>query len=177
MLEGITANDLVQVLADTLTKLHKDNEQLSFIFLPHDSRIVNGINDDILSKKIMENLPDEVASSFVKIPFPCLAREIKAIVKHIDCVLTGRMHLGIACLGQGTPIACITYQGKFEGLYQHFNLEPLFIEPKKLFVPNQNELVELVHKLIYQRQSLHEQVISKLDGVKELSRANFTSIL
>ncbi|NES66884.1 MAG: hypothetical protein F6K24_17300 [Okeania sp. SIO2D1] len=176
-LEGITVNDLVQVLAETITKLHQENRQLSFIFLPHDRRKINGVNDDILSKKVIESLPSEVASSCFKIPFPCLAREIKAIVKHIDCVLTGRMHLGIACLGQGTPIACITYQGKFEGLYQHFNLEPLFIEPKKLFVPNQNELVELVHKLIDKRQSLHEQVISKIDGVKELSRANFTSII
>ncbi|MEM1171816.1 MAG: polysaccharide pyruvyl transferase family protein [Cyanobacteria bacterium P01_H01_bin.35] len=176
-LEGITANDLVQVLAKTITKLHKDNQQLSFIFLPHDIRTVGGTNDDILSKKVIENLPSEVASSCFKIPFPCLTREIKAIVKHIDCVLTGRMHLGIACLGQGTPIACITYQGKFEGLYQHFNLEPLFIEPKQLFVPNQNELVELVNKLIDQRQSLHEQVVSKLDEVKELSQENFTSII
>ncbi|MDJ0516922.1 MAG: polysaccharide pyruvyl transferase family protein [Trichodesmium sp. MO_231.B1] len=176
-LEGITANDLVQVLAETITKLHQDNSQLSFIFLPHDRRKINGFNDNFLSKKVIESLPSEVASSCFKIPFPCLAREIKAIVKHIDCVLTGRMHLGIACLGQGTPIACITYQGKFQGLYQHFNLEPLFIEPKKLFVPNQNELVELVHKLIEQRQSLHEQIISKLDDVKELSQANFTSII
>ncbi|GGA33097.1 hypothetical protein [Okeania sp. KiyG1] len=86
------------------------------------------------------------------------------------------MHLGIACLEQGTPIACITYQGKFEDLYQHFNLEPLFIEPKKLFVLNQDELVELVHKLIAQKQSFHEKIISKLDSVKELYRANFTSI-
>ncbi len=176
-LEGITANDLVQVLAETITKLHQDNQQLSFILLPHDIRTVAGINDDILSKKVMESLPSEVASFCFKIPFPCLAREIKAIVKHIDCVLTGRMHLGIACLGQGTPIACITYQGKFEGLYQHFNLAPLFIEPKKLFVPNQNDLVELVHQLIAKRQSLHEKIISKLDEVKELSQANFTSII
>ncbi len=176
-LEGVAANDLVQVLAETIIKLHQDNQQLSFIFLPHDRRKINGFNDDILSKKVMESLPDEVASSCFKIPFPCLAREMKAIVKHIDCVLTGRMHLGITCLGQGTPIACITYQGKFQGLYQHFNLEPLFIEPKKLFVPNQNELVELVHKLIAQRQSLQEQVISKLDEFKELSQDNFTSII
>ncbi|WP_143437981.1 hypothetical protein [Hydrocoleum sp. CS-953] len=149
-LEGITANDLVQVLAETITILHEYNQQLSFIFLPHYRRKINGFNDDILSKKVIESLPYEVVSSCFKIPFPCLAREIKAIVKNIDCVLIGRMHLGITCLGQGTPIACITYQGKFQGLYQYFNLEPLFIEPKKLFVPNQNELVELVNKLIDQ---------------------------
>ncbi|GGA33103.1 hypothetical protein [Okeania sp. KiyG1] len=108
-LEGITANDLVQVLADTLTKLHKDNEQLSLIFLPHDSLIVNGINDEILSKKIMENLSSEVASCCFKIPFPCLAREIKAIVKHIDCVLTGRMHLGASHICKNTFFLYIPY--------------------------------------------------------------------
>ena len=176
-LEGIIANDLVQVLVNTLTILHRDNQQLSFIFLPHDSRIVSGVNDDILSTRVIENLPLDLASSCFKIPFPCFAREIKAIVKHIDCVLTGRMHLGIACLGQGTPIACITYQGKFEGLYQYFNLEPLFIEPKELFVPNQNYLVDLVHKLIAKRQSLREQIIRELDNVKKLSEANFTTIV
>ncbi len=170
-------SSLIPVLVNTITKLHQDNQELSFIFLPHDSRIVSGVNDDILSRRVMENLPLEVALCCFKIPFPCLAREIKAIVKHIDCVLTGRMHLGIACLGQGTPIACITYQGKFEGLYQHFNLEPLFIEPKELFVPNQDNLVDLVHKLIDKRQNLHEQIISELSNVKALSEANFSLIL
>ncbi|MGD1807610.1 hypothetical protein ACP6PL_19535 [Dapis sp. BLCC M126] len=82
--EGTTANDLVQVLAETITKLHQDNPQLSFIFLPHDRRKINGVNDDILSKKVMKNIPSEVALFCFKIPFPCLAREIKAIVKHIS---------------------------------------------------------------------------------------------
>ena len=174
-MDNITTNDLVQVFVSNLTILHQNNKQLSFIFLPHDGRIVNGDSDNTLSKKVIDNLPTEVAS--FKIPFPCLASEIKAIVKHLDCVLTGRMHLAIACLGQATPIACITYQGKFEGLYQHFALEPLFIEPKELFVPNQSTLVNLVNKLIEQRGDLHQQILDKLDEVKKLSEANFTSIL
>jgi len=32
------------------------------------------------------------------------------------------MHLAIAALGSGTPVLSITYQDKFEGLYQHFEL-------------------------------------------------------
>ena len=96
---------------------------------------------------------------------------------HLDCVLTGRMHLAIACLGQGIPIACITYQGKFDGFYQHFDLEPLFLEPKELFTSEKNHLVDLVNKLIEQREELRKQVLNKLDEVKKLSEANFTSII
>lgn len=176
-LDGITGDDLVRVVTHSLTRLHRENQRLSFIFLPHDTRIVSGFNDNILSEKVIDNLPLDVASFCFKIPFPCEAREIKAIVKNLDCVLTGRMHLGIACLGQGTPIACITYQGKFEGLYQHFDLEPLFVEPKELFVSNSNKLVDLVHQLVAKRQGLREQILGKLDDIKNLSEANFNSIV
>lgn len=33
------------------------------------------------------------------------------------------MHFAIAALGQGTPPVSFVYQGKFEGLMQHFGLE------------------------------------------------------
>ncbi|MGK7933988.1 MAG: polysaccharide pyruvyl transferase family protein [Microcystaceae cyanobacterium] len=176
-LEGVKANDLVRVCVDALTKLHNDNQQLSFIFLPHDIRTVKGVNDKILLDRVLQKLPEEVASVCFKIPFPCRTKEIKAIVKNADCVVTGRMHLGIACMGQGTPIACITYQGKFEGLYQHFNLEPLFIAPQELFVPNQSKLVDLIHQLIKQREEIRQKIVTKLPEIKKLSEANFDSII
>lgn len=176
-IEGVTANDIVDVFAAALTKLYYDNQQLSFIFLPHDIRTVKGINDNILLTRVIERLSVEVAKSCFNIPFPCRTKEIKAIVKNLDCVVTGRMHLGIACISQGIPIACITYQGKFEGLYQHFNLEPLFIDPKELFVPNQHQLIDLIHQLINKREQLHQQIMNKLPEVKKLSEANFESII
>lgn len=176
-LEGIKTNDLVEVFVKAITQLYHDNQQLSFVFLPHDIRMVEEVNDKILLTRVMAGLPSEVAASCYQIPFPCSAREIKAIVKNLNCVVTGRMHLGIACLGQGTPIACITYQGKFEGLYQHFNLEPLFISPQELFVPNQTKLVNLVYQLINKRESLHQQIVQKLPEVKKLAEFNFDSII
>jgi polysaccharide pyruvyl transferase WcaK-like protein len=176
-LEGVKINDLVNVFVEALTKLHYYNKQLSFVFLPHDIRTVKGVNDDILLDKVMKGLSPEVADCCFQIPFPCRAREMKAIVKNLDCVVTGRMHLAIACLGQGTPIACITYQGKFEGLYQHFNLDPLLIDPQELFVPNSTKLVDLVQELINQRESLHQRIMKKLPDVKKLAESNFDSII
>lgn len=81
------------------------------------------------------------------------------------------MHLAIACIGQGTPVACITYQGKFEGLFEHFELEGMTIEPETLF--NDGTLMKFLISLIDQREEIRHHIQSKLPKIQQLSRANF----
>lgn len=164
-----TSDTLVQAFVDSIVEVNKKNPSLSFIFLPHDSRnSKNHLSDDILANNILQKLPSQLHSICFKIPFPCQAAEIKAIVKHIDYVVTCRMHLAIGCLGQGTPVGCITYQDKFEGLYKHFDMLPLTISPEELFEPNASKLVDLIFNLTEKASQLKQQIESKLPEVKKM---------
>ncbi|WP_353929740.1 polysaccharide pyruvyl transferase family protein [Okeanomitos corallinicola TIOX110] len=165
-----TTDTLVQSFVDSIIKVSEQNTNLSFMFLPHDFRNIQGnLSDDKLANKIIEKLPMHIKSSCFKIPFPCQAAELKAIVKYIDYVISSRMHLAIACLGQETPVACVSYQDKFAGLYQHFDLEPPIISPTELFEPNSTKLVDLISNLIQKQDQLKQQIKHKLPDIKKIS--------
>ena len=80
------------------------------------------------------------------------------------------MHVSIACLGQGTPVACITYQGKFEGLFRHFELEGMTIEPSQAF--QAGSLVKFLMPLIEKRDDISKHIQLKLPQIQQLAQAN-----
>jgi polysaccharide pyruvyl transferase WcaK-like protein len=94
---------------------------------------------------------------------------MKYVAGEMDAVLTGRMHLAIAALGCGVPVACITYQGKFEGLFEHFDLPPLMLDPVRV---SETSLTNLLLDLIERRLELRDHVHDRLDRVISLSQAN-----
>lgn len=109
------------LIADIATQLKStaDRHHLAYLLIPHDLKAKSG---DIRMLRELETRLS--ASGFHHVRYIQLARPdyIKRIVGILDLVLTGRMHLAIASLGSGTPVLSITYQDKFEGLYQHFGL-------------------------------------------------------
>lgn len=157
---------LSQIYVDTLVELYSKNEEFSFVLIPHE------IGDEIvLAEAILKDLPSKMQPNCIKLPTPCKAAEIKSICRHLDIVLSGRMHLAIACLGQGSPVACITYQGKFEGLFRHFDLDGMTIEPSQAF-PSGN-LVKFLMPLIEKREDISKHIHSKLPQIQQLAHANF----
>ncbi len=167
--KNLTVAELVNVYVKTMTELLNHHPNLSFLMMPHDSR---GDESDVsLAASVLEALPIDLKAHTHQVPFPCRADEIKAICAEIDLVFTGRMHLAIACLGQETPIACLTYQGKFEGLFQHFNLNSVSISPETAFQPS--ELTNFLSILIPQRHELRSQIQTTLPQVQRLAAANF----
>lgn len=166
--------NLIKPYVNSLNTMFNQNKQLSFMLIPHDFREYKGISDVVLSDKILNEVTPEIQPYCIQLITPCQAAEIKAIVGKLDFVLSGRMHLAIACLGQGTPVACITYQGKFEGLFEHFELEGMTIEPETLF--NDGTLMKFLIPLIDQREDIRQHIQSKLPKVQQLSRANFESL-
>jgi colanic acid/amylovoran biosynthesis protein len=96
--------------------------------------------------------------------------KIKRIVGLLDLVITGRMHLAIASLGCGTPTLSITYQDKFEGLYQHFGL-PF----EHIIAPMQclgDELLARINHAFTQRHDNREHILASLPQVKALALRN-----
>ena len=162
-------DDLIRIYADALVELFSKDQMLSFLMIPHDFR---GQDSDVsLAKAILEALPLEMKPYCEQVPSPCSAAEIKSICADLDIVFTGRMHLAIACLGQGIPVAGVTYQGKFEGLFSHFELQGMTIDPEKAFQPG--VLASFLEALIARRKDIRQQIQSRLAKVKTLAALNF----
>ena len=142
----------------------------AFVLIPHDFRPVFG--DVPALQAIAAALPEAESSRLRLVTGIRDPAELKGFVGHLDGVLTGRMHLAIAAMGQGVPVAGVTYQGKFEGLLRHFELEegvtiapPDAADPTRLARFFANWLTGLDREAAAIRQHLPK--------VTELSRLNF----
>lgn len=147
------------------------NQQLDFVFIPHDFRPHN--SDVFLLNKMFSLLPIEIRNnSYYRTERPSAA-EIKAVVGRLDVILTGRMHVSIAGLGQGIPVGCVVYQGKFKGLFNHFHLNDSFkLSPE--YAADANILSDFLINLIRNRKVMQETIRTYLPKVKSLAFRNLS---
>ena len=154
---------LVSEVAAALQQFLGENENVSVVLVPHDYRPQGDI--DALSK-----IASRLASPRVRLVNEVLnAAELKALMGHVDCLFTSRMHLGIAALGMGKPIAAFAYQGKFAGLFVHFDLsENMMLSPEKV-----DHIPSLLERLIRGCIKNGSAVQTKLPQINELAGLNF----
>lgn len=142
------------------------------VIVPHDTR--PGMGGDLT---VCADLEAALADRFgdrVHVPRGTLdAWDAKAIAGAVDLVLTGRMHFAIAALGQGTPPVSIVYQGKFEGLMQHFGLqdEGLLLTPDAVGTGTAGDTV--LAAATGRAAELRARIAAALPRVTALSRSNF----
>jgi polysaccharide pyruvyl transferase WcaK-like protein len=97
--------------------------------------------------------------------------EIKYVVGECYHVITSRMHVAIASLGMSTPITCVPYAGKFEGLFQHFSLENASLDRNLL-----TDEIYIKSKLLERLENsekIQEHIAKNLPRIKDLSRYNY----
>lgn len=138
------------------------------VVLPHDRRA--GMGGDLT---VCADLAEALSDFGPRVHAPdgeIQAWDAKAIAGACDIVLTGRMHLAIAALGQGVPPVSIVYQGKFEGLMAHFGLEQAGLTLAPDAVDGADEALAAATD---RRRALSAQIVAALPRIKELSRANF----
>lgn len=99
--------------------------------------------------------------------------EVKALVKDVDFVLTGRMHLAVIALSMGVPTVTLGTQGKVEGLYAMFGLEELCIQPVVGMSATCARIVDLLASHPY--EVIH-RIEAVLPEVLHLSGVNFGGI-
>ena len=153
---------LVNDVAVELGRFLGENEKVSVVLVPHDYRPQGDI--DALSR-----IASHLASPRARLVREVLsAAELKGLMGHVDCLFTSRMHLGIAALGMGKPIAAFAYQGKFAGLFEHFDLPgELVISPDSV-----KEFPELLRKFIAAIEGLARNVETRLATISALSSKN-----
>lgn len=160
----------VKVAAQALSRLISEFNT-SIVLIPHDFR--GNKNDKTMLLQCLANIPEGLAAHVLLPDSEFLADELKAVAGMCSLVLTGRMHLAIATLGMGMPVAAVAYQDKFEGLFEHFGLpNSHIIQPVQLGDPD--AVWMWMKSAFLARHSLAQQVQQKLPKIMELSRMNFS---
>lgn len=163
------ATDSDRIVANLAAQLQNLARQrpLACLLIPHDIKPRSG---DITLLRALERLladSDKLPVRYAETPRP---DRIKRWVGQLDLVLTGRMHLAIAALGSGTPIVSITYQDKFEGLYQHFDL-PIADTLQAADCLN-DTLGKKLESALARHAETRAQITARLPAVRELAARN-----
>lgn len=110
--------DLISGIANRLAQATQ-RHALALLLIPHDFKPESG---DVRMLHALERQLRATGCAHVHYLEARRPDHIKRVVGQLDLVFTGRMHLAVAALGCGVPVLSVTYQDKFEGLYQHFGL-------------------------------------------------------
>lgn len=163
---------LIQASIAALQQLIKVNNT-SVLLVSHDARATS--SDSHSLKPIFQALSSEFPESVYFIEADHSAAELKAVAGLADAIFTGRMHLSIAALGMGVPVGWATYQGKFEGLAQHFSLpEWLLLDPLAVS-SHPGALIEALQRMIVEQPILKKLVTERLPTIKKLALSNLVN--
>lgn len=145
------------------------NRPVAITLISHDYRGHEG--DDVSLKPIFDALHDELGDRLAYPTQRFSAAQLKAIAGLMDGVVTGRMHLAIATLGMGKPVAGLTYQDKFHGLLAHFDYPHRYLlSADELAAPER--LAATIEDLVDHIEPLRRTVTERLPAVKQASARN-----
>lgn len=118
----------------TALSTYMESRSVSLVLISHDYR--KDVGDDVCLAPLWELLRVKFADRVHYDTAMCSAAQLKAKAGLMSGVVTGRMHLAIASLGMGVPVAALTYQDKFQGLMKHVGLPfDLLLSPAELEDP------------------------------------------
>jgi polysaccharide pyruvyl transferase WcaK-like protein len=146
-------------------------QPFALLLISHDVRATDA--DEGCLRKVCEALLSEFGDDVRMAPLGLAADELKSLVRLTDAVVTGRMHLAIAALGVGVPIAGLSYQGKFQGLLDWFDLpHSLIVSPEQMETPE--TFSEALSKLLSDHQSLKRKVVTRAPEVLSAAKSNLS---
>jgi polysaccharide pyruvyl transferase WcaK-like protein len=155
---------LTSLMARTLAELAR-RDGCRFLCVPHHPK-------DVGYLEAMESLWPETGNGrpFIvrSMPSAPIAKRMFAACGH---VVTSRMHVAIASLSSGVPATCFPYLGKFEGLFEHFQLDEGLIQAERLADPL--DLAERIRARIAASAATREQIARRLPDVVRLAQSNF----
>lgn len=163
-------SDAVKLAMNT-ERILRNNRNVCFVFIPHDDR--SRLTDNLMLSSMFEYLnsqPDGLIKRVFYTPLVPRADQLKAICGLLDGLISSRMHLAIAALGMGVPVMAATYQGKFEGLFKHFELDEIYLlKPHTLL---SDRMIEVFNYFLNTLPLQRAQIEVKLPQVLELSNNN-----
>lgn len=158
----------VKKYADILYKINT-LYQCSFLLIPHDYR---GKPSDLDYVQAIGKLCGDL--DILLVDKVCSARELKAIASFIDFSITGRMHFAIACLSSGIPVLGVSYQDKFEGLFEMFDQRNCLVDSQSM--GDVTLLVEKTSNIVDSLDQHRNSICAKLSSIKTLANKNLEGL-
>lgn len=147
-------------------------KKIAILLVPHDIRGENG--DLQMLRDLFLLITPDLATRVQVMEPPIYASTVKSVVGSLDAVVSGRMHLAIACLGMSTPVGCVVYQGKFEGLYKHFpGIKLTALSPDEALQPG--TIVSLVEMLLSEETKLRTYLRRRLPYIRKMAQKNISN--
>jgi len=163
-----TILECVEAFACALKNRLAADAMLSIVLLPHDFR---GESSDLaMCEKLRENLSSQFGARVRLFDDHVGASAIKAVAGELDACITCRMHLAIACLGDGVPVGAVTYQDKFEGLFGHLGISPPAIGGMQ--ATDAAAVAKLIDSTLAEAASIRKTLAGTLQRVRTLSQMN-----
>lgn len=173
LLPNATEQQVQEIIASALDAIRHVAalRRVSFLLISHDYRgdygdyrCLGAIADRLLADGDVRYMAPKVKYN---------ASQLKAIAGQMDGVVGARMHLLIATLGAGRPVAAVTYQDKFAGLFNHFAIDPaLMISPAQM-INDKTCFSSMIMKLIDELELQTSLVVSRRGEIMKLSSSNF----
>jgi polysaccharide pyruvyl transferase WcaK-like protein len=176
---GIGVNALLlnepgrRALAQVLSRLMQQQPELSLLLVSHDFRAKS--SDLEAARGTLSHIAPELLDRVSVVAREYGPRQLKAIARQLDAVVSGRMHFSIAALSQGVPAFCFRYQGKVEGLLELVGfaaeLEAVSIDSAAL-EPSWEQVATRIHTFLERRGELARCISAQLGQLRMLSALN-----
>ncbi|HUG26028.1 polysaccharide pyruvyl transferase family protein [Piscinibacter sp.] len=175
LVAGASRQQVDRLIANSVAALRAvaGKRRSSFLLIPHDYRGASG--DAACLAQIHDLLAPSLDERVMLVAGRHSAAQLKAISGLVDGLVTGRMHLAIAALGMGRPVAALTYQDKFHGLFDHFNLPRRFLlDPEALLM--EGRLEGLMLEFLDSLPELERRVVHRVGFVNEAALRNLRAL-
>lgn len=173
---NVTQAQFDGLLANTAAALAhvSRNRPVSWLLVPHDFRDDNR-SDPAVLRPLCAALSDRLGDDLRFLEGENRAAVLKGVAGTVDGVVTGRMHLSIASLGMGVPVAGLTYQEKFEGLFRLLDLPGWLGVPLAQAVDGP-QLQDLILRFVDDLDGLQAQLAVALPRVKAMAALNVAGL-
>ena len=160
------------IIAKNVARILRERTDIVFVFIPHDDR--SQLTDNLMLGEMYKYLSDCGLDDRVYYEQHVYrADQLKGLCRLLDGIVSSRMHLAIAALGQGKSVMAASYQGKFEGLFDHFNIPHKYILSANKFISS--EMVDCFGDYVSNLEALNTVVARSLPNVIQLSENNINN--
>lgn len=157
----------IDAYAAELSAFLRERPEIRLLLVPHDTR---PLHSDVEALSSLLARLDVTGGRAAMVRPPLDAWDARAVVREVDVVVTGRMHLAISALSQAVPAIGVAYMGKFEGLMQHFSLRSSLVSPQEIL--RAGVLRRMVDEVLARRAEHVATIERALPAVIELARRN-----
>lgn len=174
LLLELTERNRVPEFIDRLCQILKQlagQRDVSFLMIDHDKR--GDSSDCLCLQPIQQQLEPTLGDRLYYPPFRLAADEVKEVAKHLDGIVSGRMHLMIASLGAGTPVFGIDYKDKMEGLLNHFSMSTEDLTSAAEILSAPQLVADRLFQFVDALQTKREQVVALKPKITQAAEANF----